>query len=122
MNPVLEATWRDSPGLWGTLCAIDHKTIGKRYLVPAFGFFVAAGVLAALMRLQLARPASTLIGPDLYYQLFTTHVTARVFLCAVPVMQGMAIHLGPLMAGARSIAFPRMNAFAYWVYLFGGRF
>ena len=61
MNPVLEATWRDSPGFWGTLCAIDHKTIGKRYLVTAFGFFVAAGVLAALMRLQLARPESTLI-------------------------------------------------------------
>src|SRR3954449_10116677 len=122
MNPVLEATWRDSPGLWGTLCAIDHKTIGKRYLVTAFGFFVAAGVLAALMRLQLARPESTLIGPDLYNQLFTTHGTAMMFLFAVPVMQGMAIYLVPLMVGARAIAFPRMNAFAYWVYLFGGLF
>src|SRR3954466_7680413 len=85
MNPVLEATWRDSPGLWGTLCAIDHKTIGKRYLVTAFGFFVAAGVLAALMRLQLARPESTLIGPDLYNQLFTTHGTAIKLALRLPV-------------------------------------
>src|SRR3982750_1562058 len=120
MNPVLEATWRDSPGLWGTLCPIAHKTIGKRYLVTAFGFFVAAGVLAALMRLQLARPESTLIGPDLYNQLFTTHGTAMMFLFAVPVMQAMASYLVPLMVGARSIAFPRMNAYAYWIYLFGG--
>src|SRR4051794_21015285 len=122
MNPVLQATWRDPPGLWGTLCAIDHKTIGKRYLVTAFGFFLAAGLLAALMRLQLARPESTLIGPDLYNQLFTTHGTAMMFLFAVPVMQGMAIYLVPLMVGARAIAFPRMNAFAYWIYLFGGLF
>src|SRR5205085_8263112 len=94
----------------------------KRYLVTAFGFFVAAGILAALMRAQLARPENTLIGPDLYNQLFTTHGTAMMFLFAVPVMQGMAIYLVPLMVGARAIAFPRMNAFAYWIYLFGGLF
>jgi cytochrome c oxidase subunit I+III len=122
MNPLLGETWRDPRGLRGTLAAIDHKTIGKRYLVTAFGFFVAAGILAALMRAQLAWPENTLIGPDLYNQLFTTHGTAMMFLFAVPVMQGMAIYLVPLMVGARSIAFPRMNAFAYWIYLFGGLF
>ena len=122
MNPLLGETWRDPRGLLGTLAAIDHKTIGKRYLVTAFGFFVAAGILAALMRAQLARPENTLIGPDLYNQLFTTHGTAMMFLFAVPVMQGMAIYLVPLMVGARAIAFPRMNAFAYWIYLFGGLF
>src|SRR3954468_22509972 len=106
MNPVLEATWRDSPGLWGTLCAIDHKTIGKRYLVTAFGFFVAAGILAALMRAQLARPENTLIGPDLYNQLSPTHARAMIFLFAVRVMRVMAISLVPLMVGARAIAFP----------------
>ena len=122
MNPVLERTWRDPPGLVGWLSAIDHKTIGKRYLVTAFVFFVGGGLMAALMRIQLARPENTFIGPDLYNQLFTTHGTVMMFLFAVPVMQGMAIYLVPLMIGSRTVAFPRMNAFAYWVYLFGGVF
>ena len=122
MNSLLEKTWSDPPGLVGALSAIDHKTIGKRYLITAFVFFVAAGIAAALMRLQLARPENTLIGPDLYNQLFTVHGTAMMFLFAVPVMQGMAIYLVPLMVGSRTIAFPRMNAFGYWVYLFGGVF
>jgi cytochrome c oxidase subunit I+III len=122
VNPALEKTWRDPPGLVGWLSAIDHKAIGRRYLVTAFAFFVGAGLMAALMRIQLSRPDNTFIGPDLYNQLFTTHGTVMMFLFAVPVMQGMAIYLVPLMVGSRTIAFPRMNAFAYWVYLFGGLF
>ena len=117
---ALEATWRDPPGIIGWLSAINHKTIGIRFIVTAFGFFVAGGVLAIVMRLQLARPNNPLIGPDLYNQLFTMHGTTMMFLFAVPVMQAMATYLVPLMVGARSIAFPRMNAFAYWIYLFGG--
>src|SRR3954463_8816083 len=122
MNPVLQRAWSDPPGVVGWFSAIDHKAIGRRYLVTAFAFFVGAGIMAALMRMQLARPENTLIGPDLYNQLFTTHGTVMMFLFAVPVMQGMAIYLVPLMVGSRTIAFPRMNAFAYWVYLFGGLF
>jgi len=122
MNDPLARAWRDPPGIFGALCATDHKTIGKRYLVTAFLFFLAAGTLAALMRLQLARPENTLIGAERYNQLFTTHGTAMMFLFAVPVMQGMALYLVPLMVGARSIAFPRMSAFSYWIYLFGGIF
>jgi cytochrome c oxidase subunit 1 len=76
--------------------------------------------MAAAMRLQLARPDSTLIGPDLYNQLFTMHGTVMMFLFAVPVMEAMGVYLVPLMVGARSIAFPRMNAFSYWIYLCGG--
>ena len=72
------------------------------------------------MRLQLAEPDNHLIGPDLYNQLFTMHGTTMMFLFAVPVMQAMAMYLVPLMIGARSVAFPRMNAFAYWIFLFGG--
>jgi len=117
---LLAATWRDERGLIGWLSAIDHKTIGRRFIITAFGFFVAAGLLAALMRIQLARPNSTLIGPDLYNQLFTMHGTTMMFLFAVPVMEAMAVYLVPLMVGARSIAFPRLNAFAYWIYLWGG--
>jgi cytochrome c oxidase subunit I+III len=117
---LLEKTWRDPPGLYGWLCAIDHKSIGRRFIVTAFAFFVAGGLLAALMRMQLARPENTLIGPDLYNQIFTMHGTTMMFLFAVPVMEAMAVYLVPLMVGARAIAFPRMNALAYWVYLFGG--
>jgi cytochrome c oxidase subunit 1 len=117
---VLERTWRDPPGFIGWLSAINHKTIGQRFIVAAFGFFVAGGLLAAWMRLQLARPENTLVGPDLYNQLFTMHGTTMMFLFAVPVMQAFASYLVPLMVGTRSVAFPRLNAYAYWVYLFGG--
>ena len=72
------------------------------------------------MRLQLARPDNHLVGPDLYNQLFTMHGTTMMFLFAVPVMQAMAVYLVPLMIGTRNVAFPRMNAFAYWMFLFGG--
>ena len=107
---ALERTWRDPPGCSAGSAPINHKTIGKRFIVTAFGFFVAGGLLAALMRLQLARPENTLIGPDLYNQLFTMHGTTMMFLFAVPVMQAMAVYLVPLMVGTRSVAFPRMNA------------
>jgi cytochrome c oxidase subunit I+III len=73
-----------------------------------------------MMRMQLARPDNTLLGPDLYNQVFTLHGTAMMFLFAVPVMQGMGLYLIPMMVGTRSTAFPRMSAYAYWVYLFGG--
>jgi cytochrome c oxidase subunit 1 len=117
---ALAETWRDPPGFVGWLSAINHKTIGVRFIVTAFGFFCAAGLLALAMRTQLARPQSSLIGPDLYNQLFTMHGTTMMFLFAVPVMQAVGVYLVPLMIGARSIAFPRLNAFAYWIYLMGG--
>jgi len=117
---VLERTWRDPPGFVGWFCAINHKTIALRFIVTTFGFFAAGGVLALVMRLQLARPQHGLMGPDLYNQLFTMHGTTMMFLFAVPVMQAVSAYLVPLMIGARSLAFPRMNAYAYWVYLCGG--
>jgi cytochrome c oxidase subunit I+III len=117
---ALEATWRDPPGLRGLYSAVNHKTIGVRFIVTAFGFFVAGGLLAAVMRLQLARPGNQLVGPDLYNQLFTMHGTTMMFLFAVPVMLAFASYLVPLMVGSRSIAFPRLNAYSYWIYLFGG--
>ena len=72
------------------------------------------------MRLQLARPDNNLIGPDLYDQLFTMHGSTMMFLFAVPVMEAFAVYLVPLMVGTRNIAFPRLNAFSYWIYLAGG--
>src|SRR5207245_8775477 len=74
------------------------------------------------MRLQLARPDSTLLGPDTYNQLFTTHGTTMMFLFAVPMMEGMGVYLVPLMLGTRNVAFPRLNAFGYWMYVIGGIF
>ena len=115
----LDRTWDEKPGLAGFFCAVGHKAIGKRFIVTCFGVFCAAGLLAALMRLQLARPESGFIGPDRYNQIFTVHGTAMMFLFAVPVMQAMAIYFLPLMLGTRNTAFPRLSAFAYWVYLCG---
>jgi heme/copper-type cytochrome/quinol oxidase subunit 1 len=91
-------------------------------LITAFVFFALGGVEALLMRLELARPDNHFIGPDLYDQLFTVHGSTMMFLFAVPVMQAMGIYLVPLMIGTRSVAFPRLNAYAYYTYLIGGIF
>ncbi|WMY10489.1 cytochrome c oxidase subunit I [Paraburkholderia phenoliruptrix] len=117
---ALARTWSDPPGWLGRLSAINHKTVARRFVITTFVFFLLAGLLALAMRLQLARPGNRLVGPELYNQLFTIHGTTMMFLFAVPVMQAVAGWLVPLMIGARSVAFPRMNAYAYWVFLFGG--
>ena len=116
----LERTWAVRGGIVGWLSAADHKTIGRRFIVTTFGFFLLGGTLAVLMRVQLARPESNFVDPDLYNQLFSLHGTTMMFLFAVPVMEAMAIYLVPLMIGTREIAFPRLAAFNYWVFLFGG--
>jgi cytochrome c oxidase subunit 1 len=120
LHQELERTWRQRTGLWGWLTSVDHKSIGKRYIVTAFIFFILGGLNAALMRAQLARPENSLVGPDLYNQLFTVHGTTMMFLFAVPIMTAMGIYFVPLMIGARNIAYPRLNAYGYWVYLIGG--
>jgi cytochrome c oxidase subunit I+III len=115
----LERTWSRPRGFWGWLTTTDHKEIGVRYIVTAVIMLVLGGLLAGLMRLQLARPESGLIDPDRYNQIFSMHGTTMMFLFAVPVMEAMAIYLVPLMCGTRNIAFPRLNALSYWTYLFG---
>jgi cytochrome c oxidase subunit I+III len=123
-RPALEAalaeTWRTPPGIWGALATVDHKIIGRRYIFTAFAFLALGGVLAILMRLQLAQPEARVIGPDRYNQIFTMHGANMMFLFAVPVMEAVAVYLVPLMVGTRNIAFPRLNAFSYWIYLAGG--
>ncbi len=120
LDPVLARTWAPPRGWVGWLAAADHKTIGIRYLVTAFCFFAFAGGLALLMRLQLARPETHVLGPDQYNQTFTTHGTMMMFLFAVPMGQALGVYLVPLMVGAREIAFPRLNAYSWWLFLFGG--
>ena len=118
----LTRTWSERPGILGWLSHVDHKSIGVRWIVTAFAFFALGGIEAALMRLQLARAENTLLSPDLYNQIFTMHGTTMMFLFAVPVMLGLGIYFVPLMVGARSIALPRLVAFGYWMFVFGGIF
>jgi cytochrome c oxidase subunit I+III len=116
----LERTWARPRGVLGWLMDTDHKGIALRYIITAFIFFLFGGIEAALMRLQLARPESHLLNPDLYNQVFTVHGTTMMFLFAVPIMTALGIYLVPLMIGARDVAFPRLNAYGYLVYLIGG--
>jgi cytochrome c oxidase subunit I len=119
---LLLRIWRTPSGWLGSLTSVDHKVIGKRYILTAFAFLILGGLLAVLMRLQLAGAERKLLSPDLYNQVFTMHGSTMMFLFAVPVMEAFAVYFVPLMVGTRNIAFPRLNAFSYWVYLFGGCF
>ena len=116
----LDRTWDSPPGLLGWFSHVNHRSIGRRFIVTAFIFFLLGGIQALLMRLQLAVPENTLIDPDTYRQLFTMHGTTMMFFFAVPVMEGFGMYLVPLMIGTRDMAFPRMNAFGYYVYLIAG--
>jgi cytochrome c oxidase subunit I+III len=117
----LSRTWCKPPGFWGWFMNVHHTAIGVRYMVTSFIFFLLGGLLAAMMRLQLSAPENNLLGPDKYNQFFTVHGSTMIFLFAVPMMfQGFGVYLVPLMCGARNIAFPRLNAFSYYIYLGGG--
>jgi cytochrome c oxidase subunit I+III len=116
----LERTWDSPPGFIGWFSHVNHRSIGRRFIVTAFIFFLLAGLQGLLIRLQLAVPENTLIDPDTYRQLFTMHGTTMMFFFAVPIMEGFGMYLIPLMIGTRDMAFPRMNAFGYYVYLIAG--
>ncbi|MGC5411181.1 cbb3-type cytochrome c oxidase subunit I, partial [Streptomyces sp. DT225] len=98
----------------------DHKVIGDLYLVTSFAFFLFAGVLAMVMRAELARPGMQIVSHEQYNQLFTVHGTIMMLLFATPTFTGFANAIMPLQIGAPDVAFPRLNAYTYWVYLFGG--
>jgi cytochrome c oxidase subunit 1 len=102
------------------LTTVDHKRIGIMYIVTSLGFFVAGGIIALLMRSQLARPNEHIFTRDTYDQMFTMHGTTMIFLVVVPIFAGLGNFLVPLMIGARDMAFPRVNALSYWFYLLGG--
>ena len=115
----LEHAWQPGRG-WRLLSSVNNQHVGLWYLGTALGFLLLAGVLAVLMRLQLALPDNTLISAHTYNQLFTMHGTVMMFLFAVPVVEAAAVFLLPAMLGARDLPFPRLSAYAYWAYAFGG--
>jgi len=98
----------------------DHKVIGYLYLITSFGFFLAAGLMAELMRTELARPGLQVLSEEQYNQLFTMHGTVMLLLFATPLFVGFANFVMPLQIGSPDVAFPRLNAFSYWLFLFGG--
>ncbi|HEU4648905.1 MAG TPA: cytochrome c oxidase subunit I [Gemmatimonadales bacterium] len=114
--------WETEPGLRGVLGTVDHKTIGKRYLVTAFAFLVLGGVEALVMRVQLMHSNERLLSPEQYNQLFSMHGMTMIFLYAQPILSGFSNFLWPLLLGSRDMAFPRLNALSYWIFLASGIF
>ncbi len=116
---ALEHAWKPASG-WRFFSRVNNTQIGLLYIATALIFFVLAGVLALIMRTQLAVPDNTLVSPQLYNQLFTMHGTVMMFLFAIPVVEAIAIYMLPNMLGARDMPFPRLGAYAYWAYAIGG--
>ena len=116
----LEAARPARLDLLGWIATTDHKRIGVMYGVTALGFFLVAGVLALVMRAELAVPGLQLVGEQAYSGLFTIHGTAMMLLFATPMVAAFANYLVPLMVGAADMVFPRLNALSYWLFLFGG--
>jgi len=99
---------------------VDHKKLGLMYIGTALIFLIVAGSMAGAIRMQLVLPNQELISPQVFNRLFTMHGTSMVFLVGMPIIAGLMNYLVPLMIGARDMAFPRLNAFGYWMFLFGG--
>jgi cytochrome c oxidase subunit I+III len=119
----LERIWQARPGLLGWLTTTDHKRIGLLYFWTTLTFFAAGGVEALLMRTQLARPNEHLVGPNTYDELFSMHGITMIFLFIIPMTTGaFGNYLIPLMIGARDMAFPRLNALSYWIFVSSGIF
>ena len=120
--PEIVAHRVDRPvsGWLGWVTTTDHKRIGVLYLATALAFMMVGGVEALLMRTQLAEPSNTLLSADRYNQLLTMHGSTMVFLVVMPIWAAVANYVVPLMIGARDMAFPRLNALSYWLYLAGG--
>jgi cytochrome c oxidase subunit I len=112
----------EKTGLWSWITTVDHKRIGILYGATAFFFFLVGGIEALLLRIQLGTAESTFLSPEAYNQLFTMHGTTMIFLAIMPLSAMFFNFMIPLQIGARDVAFPRLNAFSYWVFLLGGLF
>ncbi len=112
--------WDKKKGVLGWLATVDHKKIGIMYLVTTFFFFLVGGIMALLIRIQLAEPQNSFLSPEQYNQIFTMHGTTMIFLWIIPVWAGLGNYFVPLMIGARDMAFPRVNALSFWLIPLGG--
>jgi len=110
----------EGTGVWSWVTTVDHKRIGILYGVTAFAFLVIGGIEALIIRLQLARPHGAVVGAETFNALFTMHGTTMVFLAIMPLNAAFFNYMIPLMIGARDVAFPRLNALSYWIFLLGG--
>ena len=117
---AFEREWAGPPGWRGVFMAVNNQRLGIRFMVTSLVFFGLGGLLALLLRVQLAIPENDFLGPQTYNELFTLHGSTMMFLFAVPFLEGLALYILPLMIGSRDVAFPRLTAFSYWTYLFGG--
>ena len=120
LHRELHSVWSNDPGWRGQITAVNHTTLGLRFMGTALVFFAIGGVLAMLIRAQLSTPAGAFLDTELYNQIFTMHGSIMMFLFAIPMLEGLAIYLLPKMLGTRDMAFPRLTALGYWCYLFGG--
>nr|CAD6619169.1 cytochrome c oxidase subunit I [Rhizobium sp. Khangiran2] len=118
-HKAFEKVWGTPPG-WAQLAAVNHNIVGKRFMLTALVFFTIGGLLAMLIRTQLASSESAFMDAEQYAQVFTMHGTVMMFLFAIPFFEGGAMYLLPKLLGTRDLAFPRMSAYGYWCYLFGG--
>src|SRR5262245_39070434 len=109
-------SWLEHVHEW--IVTVDHKRLGIMYVASGLIFLVVAGIEATVMRIQLVWPELHLVSPETFNRLFTMHGTSMVFLVGIPIVFGFANYLVPLMIGARDLAFPRLNAFGYWIFLF----
>jgi cytochrome c oxidase subunit I len=116
------AAGHEPTGLWSWITTVDHKRIGILYGATAFTFFLMGGIEALLLRIQLGTPNNTFLSPETYNELFTMHGTTMIFLAIMPLSAAFFNFIIPLQIGARDVAFPRLNAFSYWVFLLGGLF
>ena len=117
-----DGAYAENSGIWSWITTVDHKRIGVLYLWTALIFFMIGGLEALIIRTQLAAPNMGFVSAETYNQLFTMHGTTMVFLAIMPLSAAFFNFLIPLQIGARDVAFPRLNAFSYWVYLLGGIF
>src|SRR6476661_1682884 len=116
---VQEPVMEQPHGLWSWITTVDHKRIGILYLCTALFFFFVGGIEATLIRVQLSKPDNNFLSADTYNQVFTMHGTTMIFLAVMPLSVAFFNFIVPLQIGARDVAFPRLNAFSYWLLLFG---
>src|SRR5687767_12448427 len=120
--PGVHETAYGKTGVWSWLTTVDHKRIGTLYLYTALSFFIIGGLEAVILRIQLQGPNAQVVSAEMYNMLFTMHGTTMIFLGIMPLSAAFFNFLIPLQIGARDVAFPRLNAFSYWVFILGGIF